>query len=1607
MKKIYMMPIVFMAFSLTALSQVSGYTFSQSSGTYSPVAGTSIHASGWDDAIASAAIPFTFTFNGTGYTSVSVNTNGYVTFGATTSATNGYSAISSTTGYSGAVAAFSRDLISNASTVVTSTIGSAPNRQFVIQWNNAQRYSGGAIAGDVLNFQVVLNETSNAINVIYGTCTATSTGSLTSQVGLRGAASSDYNNRTTSTNWAATTAGASNSASCTSLNTIMPASGLTFTWTPPAPCTGTPLAGTPAATLFNTCPGSTQVLTVTGATSGIGIGYQWESSADGISGWANVVGGTGATTTSYTTAAYTGTPVYYRMKTTCTPSTFSAVTAVITVTNPVPPSTQASAFAITAVGASTATLSWTNGNGNNRSVYINSTNTFTDPVTPASPGTANTVWANTGQQLVYDGTASTVSITALTPITTYYVRIYESQKCTTPASWYYNIAAATGNPGSFTTVVTPANDDCATATTLTPQTYVLPGTCPAAVTGTTMGANTSSVTAPPSAVFFSSQDDDVWYQFTATTTSHIVRLCNVTFPLGLPVQMGMTLNPGCATSSLEVTGTPTGSLITLTGGSGEMGFSGLTVGTLYKIRVLTNGTSSRANFDISVLEPGNMAYLSSTTTQSSTATVTQGSVNQQIVRLEVSVTGASVPLSLTQINFNTNGSTATADIANAKVYYTGTSTTFATTTQFGSTVANPSGAFSVTGSQALTGSAFGTTVNYFWLVYDAACNAVPANVLDAECTGFTLGAAQIPTVTAPLGTRAIVATAAPVRTDGNSTTAISTGALNAQMVYVNVTGSATCPSTVTQVNFTVAGTATAADIANAKCYYTTTTTFSTATPFGTALPTPAAGGISFSSTQVLASGSNYFWMVYDISCSATVANTVNGDVVSVVINSVTTAATGTATAANALATPTTNTTIADGDWNNPATWACGAVPPTNTTPVTIANNITVSNAGNIAGNVTINSGSSLTINTGGSLVMGTPGGGNRSFVNNGTLTVTGGTFTVNGNVRLASGSVFNQGGGNIVIDGNDGTAGGSVASGTAMLLINSNLGTVTGGTITIADPNFNSTGKALDYDISTNPMAWGTAHTLRIGDGVSTQASANTSGFILEQYTGTGKLLLGNLVISGGNTTNRHTSLGAWSTFTSGNLTVEAGSEFRINSSSTGPVFGANVINNGTITATVNMTMGGTTGNSTVAATIPQSIGGSGVFRNLLASPTASLTSLTINNGNAGGVTLNVPLSLSSTLTLTAGNLNTTATNLLTAGISGATPGTITRTAGMITGPVKKWIAAGAASYTLPVGDGSNYKPAVINFTTAPTAAGTLTTQWQSAASGNNGLPLTEPAVTPSSIEIAAIGYWSVLAADGLTGGVYTGTFTGNGAAGIVNFAQTTLLKRADNSSPWTLQGTHVATTGSNAAPALSRTGLSGFSEFGIGGGIGVIPITVEYLRGSKQGSNHRLDWKVSCTNTPSATLTLERSADGRSFTNVYSINATALRCLQPFDYTDSRPLVGINYYRLKMADADGKITYSTIVALTTAAKGFEVINITPNPVTEGRFKLNVTTAEQMKMEIVVTDISGRVVAVQSNTLIAGFNAIDVNVSKLANGTYQVTGITAEGRTKVMQFVKQ
>ncbi len=148
-----------------------------------------------------------------------------------------------------------------------------------------------------------------------------------------------------------------------------------------------------------------------------------------------------------------------------------------------------------------------------------------------------------------------------------------------------------------------------------------------------------------------------------------------------------------------------------------------------------------------------MAYTSSTTEQV-TGFAYAGNSNQSIIRVKIVTTGSITPLSLTNLTLNANGTTAIGDIdaTTAKVYYTGSSTTFSTGSLFGATTPTI-GNFTVTGSQTLVEGN-----NYFWLAYDVIGAATSGNLIDAECIDLTVGGVQTPTVTAPSGNKSILST---------------------------------------------------------------------------------------------------------------------------------------------------------------------------------------------------------------------------------------------------------------------------------------------------------------------------------------------------------------------------------------------------------------------------------------------------------------------------------------------------------------------------------------------------------------------------------------------------------------------------------------------------------------------------------------------------------------------------------------------------------------------------------------------------------------------------------------------------------------------------------
>lgn len=314
--------------SIKINAQVNAYSFTSSAGTFTTITGgTTLGVPTNDDTnFPNIPLGFTFNFNGTNYSTVAVNTNGFLAMGNTVSSS--YTAISSGVS-NNIVSALNRDIqgLSSTGSLKYLTTGSAPNRVFTVQWLNYRNFAG-ATGAQIYNFQIKLNETTNVIEVVYGVNNLTA-GNYTFQVGLRGLSHIDFNNRTTTTNWSAATAGGSNASTC-NMNfngAVYPDTGLTYTWNPPPPCTGTPSAGTVTAPA-GACDSTAFTIACTGFSNNASLlSFNWQSDVGCTNNWTDVAGQNFPSTGTFTQTTTT----CYRLHVVCVPSGLDAISNTVTV----------------------------------------------------------------------------------------------------------------------------------------------------------------------------------------------------------------------------------------------------------------------------------------------------------------------------------------------------------------------------------------------------------------------------------------------------------------------------------------------------------------------------------------------------------------------------------------------------------------------------------------------------------------------------------------------------------------------------------------------------------------------------------------------------------------------------------------------------------------------------------------------------------------------------------------------------------------------------------------------------------------------------------------------------------------------------------------------------------------------------------------------------------------------------------------------------------------------------------------------------------------------------------------------------------------------------
>jgi hypothetical protein len=238
----------------------------------------------------------------------------------------------------------------------------------------------------------------------------------------------------------------------------------------------------------------------------------------------------------------------------------------------------------------------------------------------------------------------------------------------------------------------------------------------------------------------------------------------------------------------------------------------------------------------------------------------------------------------------------------------------------------------------------------------------------------------------------------------------------------------------------------------------------------------------------------------------------------------------------------------------------------------------------------------------------------------------------------------------------------------------------------------------------------------------------------------------------------------------------------------------------------------------------------------------------------------------------------------------------------------------------------------------------------------------------------------------------------------------------ADGTLAWGDYGTVVCSVqGSKTEPVISHAGSSGAiiawtdernsgtTNLDIYAGLvvdGALPVTLITFGGQLKNNDVVLQWKTS-SEQKAGHFIIEHSLDGISFSKKGSVAASGNTSRNNYAFTDMNIVKGVNFYRLKIVDTDGRFKYSKTIRIITALRN--VLQIFPNPV---RDVLNLQVLGEHKNGLIqIFDLSGKKVQEQK-IFIAGNTTRSIDISHLPNGIYNIIFTNQKNKEQII-FVKQ
>ena len=397
----------------------------------------------------------------------------------------------------------------------------------------------------------------------------------------------------------------------------------------------------------------------------------------------------------------------------------------------------------------------------------------------------------------------------------------------------------------------------------------------------------------------------------------------------------------------------------------------------------------------------------------------------------------------------------------------------------------------------------------------------------------------------------------------------------------------------------------------------------------------------------------------------------------------------------------------------------------------------------------------------------------------------------------------------------------------------------------------------------------------------------------------------------------------------------------------------------------------GSTGMIMFNGTVPQTA----VFGGTVTGP----ISYTVNN--AQGLTLGSDLMVNDTLIFASGKIMLGNYTLTAANVNGGSASSYAVTNG--TGTLKR--AVSNADVVFPVGTMAGYSPATVK------NAGTTDMFGVKVQAG-----VTVPVSFPDRIVNLQ---WNITEDTAGSSNCMV-TLQWDASAQASGFNPTgSLIMGHYNGTIWEKQ--LVTATGSGPYMATG-VNFNSFSPFIIAmdGALDniALPLNDVKLTASEQTGKVQLKW-TSYADVSLVGYTVEKSVDGKNFTAIGTVAASNRTGTNDYSLIDPDNNNSVVYYRLRMTDRSGRITYSNIIALNL--KKGAPLALLPNPVKNDLF----VTHGKAGSNSVLSVFASNGVRVMKINVEEGSIQTSVNTGSLSGGTYMLQYIN-NGKIESKQFIK-